>query len=199
MLSKQELDAALAAERAMYRALSEVQDITRELLDAVDRQDQVSVRLFLSMRQEQINQLRDQKELLKKQCGGLPKEEGDLLRQILSGKKPAGVEGEALSLQVERNRALLERTLQADKALSGWRGESLFTKAESGRCLVEKSPLPASCRQRELDVILGWRSARAAHRKSGFGIAPQGSLPGPTRPGCAPGCLDQPPGFSHPA
>ena len=78
MLSKQELDAALAAERAMYRALSEVQDITRELLDAVDRQDQVSVRLFLSMRQEQINQLRDQKELLKKQCGGLPKEEGDL-------------------------------------------------------------------------------------------------------------------------
>ena len=59
-----------------------------------------------------------QKELLKKQCGGLPKEEGDLLRQILSGKKPAGVEGEALSLQVERNRALLERTLQADKALS---------------------------------------------------------------------------------
>ena len=37
MLSKQELDAALAAERAMYRALSEVQDITRELLDAVDR------------------------------------------------------------------------------------------------------------------------------------------------------------------
>ena len=118
MLSKQELDAALAAERAMYRALSEVQDITRELLDAVDRQDQVSVRLFLSMRQEQINQLRDQKELLKKQWGGLPKEEGDLLRQILSGKKPAGVEGEALSLQVERNRALLERTLQADKALS---------------------------------------------------------------------------------
>ena len=118
MLSKQELDAALAAERAMYRALSEVQDITRELLDAVDRQDQVSVRLFLSMRQEQINQLRDQKELLKKQCGGLPKEEGDRLRQILSGKKPAGVEGEALSLQVERNRALLERTLQADKALS---------------------------------------------------------------------------------
>ena len=118
MLSKQELDAALAAERAMYRALSEVQDITRELLDAVDRQDQVSVRLFLSMRQEQINQLRDQKELLKKQCGGLPKEEGDLLRQSLSGKKRGGVEGEALSLQVERNRALLERTLQADKALS---------------------------------------------------------------------------------
>lgn len=73
MLSKQELDAALAAERAMYRALSEVQDITRELLDAVDRQDQVSVRLFLSMRQEQINQLRDQKELLKKQCADCPR------------------------------------------------------------------------------------------------------------------------------
>lgn len=73
MLSKQELDAALAAERAMYRALSEVQDITRELLDAVDRQDQVSVRLFLSMRQEQINQLRDQKELLKSNVADCPR------------------------------------------------------------------------------------------------------------------------------
>ena len=58
MLSKQELDAALAAERAMYRALSEVQDIPRELLDAVDRQDQVSVRLFLTrLRTDFINPL----------------------------------------------------------------------------------------------------------------------------------------------
>lgn len=117
MLSKQELDAALAAERAMYRPCPRCR-ISPGTADGGRPPDQVSVRLFLSMRQEQINQLRDQKELLKKQCGGLPKEEGDLLRQILSGKKPAGVEGEALSLQVERNRALLERTLQADKALS---------------------------------------------------------------------------------
>lgn len=86
MLSKQELDAALAAERAMYRALSEVQDITRELLDAVDRQDQVSVRLFLSMRQEQINQLRDQKELLKKQCGGLPRKRAICCARSCPGK-----------------------------------------------------------------------------------------------------------------
>ena len=40
MLSKQELDAALAAERAMYRALSEVQDITRELLEHASGADQ---------------------------------------------------------------------------------------------------------------------------------------------------------------
>ncbi len=84
----------------------------------VDRQDQVSVRLFLSMRQEQINQLRDQKELLKKQCGGLPKEEGRSAAPDPVREKTGGSGGEALSLQVERNRALLERTLQADKALS---------------------------------------------------------------------------------
>ena len=140
MLSKQELDAALAAERAMYRALSEVQDITRELLDAVDRQDQVSVRLFLSMRQEQINQLRDQKELLKKAMWRTAQGRGRSAAPDPVRKKPAGVEGEALSLQVERNRALLERTLQADKALSRrLAGRESFTKAESGRCLVEKA------------------------------------------------------------
>ena len=95
MLSKQELDAALAAERAMYRALSEVQDITRELLDAVDRQDQVSVRLFLSMRQEQINQLRDQKELLEKQMWRTAQGRGrSAATDPGPEKRPAGVEGE---------------------------------------------------------------------------------------------------------
>ena len=118
MLAQKDWSAALALEKRMYLCLSEVQELTGELTDAVNRQDQVSSQMFLSMRQEQINELREIKELLRKQCRTLPAEDGERLRGVLSGAKQETGEGEALSAQVERTRALLERVLQADRALS---------------------------------------------------------------------------------
>lgn len=76
------------------------------------------MRLFLSMRQEQINQLRDQKELLKKQCGGLPKEEGDRCDRSCPEKSRREWRERPCPSRWNGTRALLERTLQADKALS---------------------------------------------------------------------------------
>lgn len=118
MLNQQEWTAALAVERKMYGALSEVLDLTRELSDAVGRQDQVSVRLFLQMRQEQINLLRECREALKKQCQRLPPQEGESLRLVLAGEAPDAPEGNALLLQVRRNRALLERVIELDQRVN---------------------------------------------------------------------------------
>lgn len=116
MLSQQVLSAASAAERQMYLALTEVEDLTQELAQAIDRQDQVSVRLFLSLRQEQIDRLTEQKALLRRQCSQLPAEDAALLRGILSGTPPSPCpEAEELLRQVERNRILLERVLRADR------------------------------------------------------------------------------------
>ncbi len=116
MLSQQVLSAASAAERQMYLALTEVEELTQELAQAIDRQDQVSVRLFLSLRQEQINRLTEQKALLQHLCGQLPAESAALLQGILSGTPPSSCpEAEELSRQVERNRILLERVLRADR------------------------------------------------------------------------------------
>ncbi|MEI3361551.1 MAG: hypothetical protein V8R75_02680 [Oscillospiraceae bacterium] len=45
----------LMLEKKIYNSLNEVQDLTRQLAEALDRQDQVSVRMLLTMRQEPID------------------------------------------------------------------------------------------------------------------------------------------------
>lgn len=119
MLSHEIFSAALAVEKAMYRALSEVEELTDELAQAVDRQDQVSVRMFLALRQEPIDCLTGYKAQLRRQCAGLPAEDGALLRRLLEEKEPPQCTGaEELLRQVNRNRVLLERIVRADQRIS---------------------------------------------------------------------------------
>lgn len=121
MLSDQTLSTATAIQRKMYTSLTEVADLTDQLSQSVDRRDQVSVQMFLSMRQEEINQLTSCKAILQRQCAELPPEDGALLRQMLTGQvsqPPTSPAGQALLQQVERNRALLERIFRADQAVS---------------------------------------------------------------------------------
>lgn len=119
MLSTQVISAAIATQRSMYTSLSEVNELTTELSEAVKRQDQVSVRMFLSMRQEQINRLQAMKALLEKQCLQLPAQDEELLRRILSGKgTPSSPQEEELARLVEKNRGLLNRVIQADRQVS---------------------------------------------------------------------------------
>lgn len=119
MLKEQEIMSALAVERRMYMILSELVEITSELSDALQWQDQVSFQLYLSMRQESINQLRDNKEILRKQCKSLSQEDGNALREILSGTGvPNSPNEQKLCEQVQKNRGLLDRIIQADRLVS---------------------------------------------------------------------------------
>ncbi len=118
MLKHGDWMAALSVEKRMYQTLSEVLETTECMLDAVERQDQVSVHMYLNLRQEHVNQLRDCKELLQKQCQMLSKADGELLRKVLAGEASEDPEGAALCQQVDRNRMLLERTLRADRMVS---------------------------------------------------------------------------------
>lgn len=136
MLSDQTLSTATAIQRKMYTSLTEVADLTDQLSQAVDRQDQVSVRMFLSMRQDEINQLTNCKAILQRQCAELPAEEGAQLRQILAGTAdwaPATQAGQILQHQVERNRALLKRVQQADQAVSRRLGGPTSYYAKHGK------------------------------------------------------------------
>ena len=119
MLSSHTISAAAAVEKTMYLALSEVEELTAELTQAVERRDQVSVRMFLSLRQEQIDRLTAQKALLRRQCDQLPPQEASLLQALLTEKDPPPCPGtEELLRQVQRNRTLLERVLRADRQVS---------------------------------------------------------------------------------
>ena len=112
--------AAVATERKRYTVLTEVMEITEELSDAFQRQDQVSVRLFLSMRQEPINQLREYQAIQRKRCAALPDEESEVLWTVLPGEGSGdGSEQlKALEKLAGQNRNLLERVQEADRQIS---------------------------------------------------------------------------------
>lgn len=121
MLDDRHFSAASAVQRKMYVLLTEVSELTDQLSQAVDRQDQVSVRMFLSMRQEELQRLADCQLMLRRQCEALPGTDGALLHQMISGSfsgTPPSPAGEALLHQVQRNRALLERVQRVDQSVS---------------------------------------------------------------------------------
>ena len=118
MWDSRTLDAALAVLRRSYLALSEVEELTGELSQAVDRQDQVSVRMFLSMRQEQINRLSEDRAQLRRQCGSLPDDQAGALWALVTGRTCSAPEGQAVFRQARNNRAVLERIIRADAAVS---------------------------------------------------------------------------------
>lgn len=111
--------AALATERKCYAALTEVMELTQDLSDAVQRQDQVTVQMFLSMRQEPINRLKEYRSLQRKRCASLPEEESAALWKVLTGKGADGT-GQLQDLEkvVGQNQSLLERIQQADRQVS---------------------------------------------------------------------------------
>ena len=118
-MDSQVIAAALATERKCYAALTEVMELTQDLSDAVQRQDQVTVQMFLSMRQEPINQLKEYRSLQRKRCASLPEEESAALWKVLTGNGADGT-GQLQDLEkvVGQNQSLLERIQQADRQVS---------------------------------------------------------------------------------
>lgn len=121
MLNDQQLDSATAIERKMYTSLTEVAELTDELSQAVSRQDQVSVRMFLSMRQAEIERLTGYEAMLRRQCDQLPQADGALLHEMISGRYQGTASSPSASellRQAEKNYALLQRVRRADEAVS---------------------------------------------------------------------------------
>lgn len=118
-MDSQVIAAALATERKCYAALTEVMELTQDLSDAVQRQDQVTVQMFLSMRQEPINQLKEYRSLQRKRCASLPEEESAALWKVLTGKGGDGTDQlQELEKLVGQNQSLLERIQQVDRQVS---------------------------------------------------------------------------------
>ncbi|MGI5962461.1 MAG: hypothetical protein ACOX7N_01940 [Lawsonibacter sp.] len=118
-MKKEDMDAILGLVRRMHTALDEVLEVTGELADAIQRQDQISVQLFLKLRHDPIQQLQTYQAQLRNQCSRLSPEEGTCMQQILSGKGTGErPELALLEKQVRQNQELLARILRADRRIS---------------------------------------------------------------------------------
>ena len=111
------LDAHVQAKR-IYSLLNEVMDISRQMAEAVDWDDQVAIQMLVSMREEPVHKLRQARRALKEQRDALEPESALRLSQLLNGEG-AETEAEApLAAQIGANRRLLEQLLELDRVLN---------------------------------------------------------------------------------
>ena len=117
MTGAQLLDAQVQ-EKWRYALLSELFDLTRQLAEAVDRSDEVTIQMLLSMREEPLAQMRQVEENLIRQRAALAEEDGRRLEELLSGAPARRQEENALSEQVGANRRLLGQLVELDKRIN---------------------------------------------------------------------------------
>lgn len=106
-------------ERKKYNYLNDVMDLSQQLATAMDRNDQVSVRMLVAMRQDPLLQLEEIKRNLHRRLLEFSPADQELAHRLLQGKETSGSPREqAVADQVGVNRRLLERIIELDRRLN---------------------------------------------------------------------------------
>ena len=105
-------------ERKKYNDLTEVLDLTRQLGEALDRSDDVSVRLLVSMRQDPILRLEEIKAAIGSKRDSMPPEEWERVNDLNGGAQPRDEDETVYLNQVGSVRRILERVLELDQRLN---------------------------------------------------------------------------------
>ncbi len=113
--------------------LMEVTDLTKQLIDAVERRDQVSVKMLLTMRQEPVNHLMELEDGIRSRLPELPQEDAVRMSELLRDAAPAAGEEEFAEQQAQFGR-VLENALELDRRLSLKLGgrRSFYNKLRDG-------------------------------------------------------------------
>ena len=105
-------------ERKKYNSLSEVLDLTRQLGESLDRNDQVAVRMIIAMRQDPLLHLEEAERTAKDRRRSLTEEEQRRIRSLLKGAEPQSSEERTFLDQAGKTRRLLERVVELDRRVS---------------------------------------------------------------------------------
>jgi len=105
-------------ERKKYNCLSEVWDLSQQIGQAMDRNDNVSVRMLVAMRQEPLLQLQELKQAIELKTESLSPEERERVSELRQGASPQGGEEAAYHSQAGSARRLLERIVELDERLN---------------------------------------------------------------------------------
>ncbi|WP_325199366.1 hypothetical protein [Oscillibacter sp.] len=111
------LDAHVQLKR-IYTALNESLDLTRQLADAVDRDDQVSAQMLVSMRQEPIDKLSRARQALEQQRQTLSGGDAARLAAILKGAAAETAEEGPVTAQVGVNQRILKQLVDLDQVVN---------------------------------------------------------------------------------
>ena len=105
-------------ERKKYNLLSEVMDLSKQLGEVMDRNDDVSVRIMLAMRQEPLLKLQELKHAADLKKEDLSPEDRERVSALDQGAAPRGEEETTYQNQAGSARRLLERIVELDERLN---------------------------------------------------------------------------------
>lgn len=105
-------------ERKKYNYLSEVMDLSQQLGEALDRNDSVSMRMLVAMRQDPLLQLQELKQAIEAKEASLLPAERERVSDLRQGAAPQGEEETTYHNQAGAARRLLERIVELDKRLN---------------------------------------------------------------------------------
>ena len=111
------LDAHVQLKR-IYSTLNEALDLTRQLADAVDRDDQVTVQMLVAMRQEPTDKMARAHQALDQQKAALPAGARERLTALLRGAEAETAEEGPLAAQVGLNRRVLQQLVDLDRVVN---------------------------------------------------------------------------------
>ena len=98
--------------------MNEALDLTRQLAEAVDRDDQITVQMLVSMRQEPTDKLFRANQALDQQRRDLPGADADRLAALLKGAAAETEDEEPLAAQVGLNQRILKQLVDLDRVVN---------------------------------------------------------------------------------
>ena len=121
MTEKTVMDALVQMKRT-GNLLNELEDLTRQLGESIDRNDQVSAQMLIAMREEPLAKLEDADQALRDQLEALPdRMEAVQLAGMLNGGPPADAGDKTqqmLCSQVAANNRRLKQIMELDRVLN---------------------------------------------------------------------------------
>ena len=105
-------------ERKKYNYLNEVMDLSQQMGGVLDRNDEVSVKILLAMREDPLLHLREVDQTEKKRRKALAEEDQDRVSALLAGAQPQNKDESTFLEQAGKARRLLERVVELDRRLN---------------------------------------------------------------------------------
>ena len=105
-------------ERKKYNCLSEVMDLSRQMGEAMDRNDQVSVRMLLALRQDPILQLEELQRSIAVRTEGMSLEDRIRVADLGKGAAPQGEEESIYASQAGSVGGVMGGVLVLDRGLN---------------------------------------------------------------------------------
>ncbi len=109
---------ALVQLKKIYAALNEALDLTRQLAEAVDRDDQITIHMLVSMRQEPTDKLAGANQALEQQRAALSTADKERLSALLKGGAAPEPEEVALANQAALNQRTLKQLVDLDRVVN---------------------------------------------------------------------------------